>query len=211
MLSFRVEPFPPNKSKLQFWISTGSILPLISSLLHSLIYPLHFQSHFVFFFLSNFSPVTNLTCWLWWHNHNTFSFYFYAWVVTLMNQCSEVLLYCQINDYFSYVFLILSLAPSSRRLNSKQDSHPSFVSLSGRHRRRFPSTGPTTSTSPSSFIASHQSRHSSLNCWPVTRFSRNPPARCPASWPPSTQTAPSTRVRTPLPLALPELTLGCAV
>lgn len=55
--------------------------------------------------------------------------------------------------------------------------------------------GLTTSTSPSSFIASLQSHRSSSNCWPVTRFNIKLVIHFLVSWPPSTMTALSTLVR----------------
>lgn len=56
-------------------------------------------------------------------------------------------------------------------------------------------TGLETSTSPSSFIASHQSHRSSSDYWPVTRVSRKLTVHFPVSWPPLPEMALSTLVR----------------
>lgn len=67
--------------------------------------------------------------------------------------------------------------------------------LTGYQRQVSVGTGLKTSISPSSFIASHQSHHSSSDYWPVTRFSRKLTVLFPVSWPPLTEMAPSTLVR----------------
>lgn len=66
--------------------------------------------------------------------------------------------------------------------------------LTGYQRQVSIGTGRKTSTSPSSFIASHQSHRSSSDYWPVTRVSRKLTVPFPVCWPPLAEMAPSTLV-----------------